>query len=55
MNVELLEKLNRNARFYENEAAALKPVGARHLGPEESATIARLLREAIAAIPEGGP
>ena len=53
MNADLIEKLNRNARFYENEAAAFKPAGARHLGSEEAATIAKLLREAIEAIPRG--
>jgi hypothetical protein len=43
---DLTDKLEANARFYEGEAAALKPNGARHLGPEESAVIAKLLRDA---------
>lgn len=49
---ELIEKLERNARFYELEAAALKPTGARHLGPSEATEIAKLLREAVAALPK---
>jgi len=47
---ELIEKLERNARFYENEAAYLRPQNARNLGPEEMKCIGSLLREAIAAL-----
>ena len=43
---ELTETLDRNARFYEGEAKAMKPAGARHLGPEEAAEIARIMRAA---------
>lgn len=51
---ELLEKLERNARFYDNEAKAMRPEGARHLGPKEARAIADLLGEAVAALKEGG-
>lgn len=44
---ELLEKLERNARFYEKEAAYLRPENCRNLGPEEMKSISGLLREAI--------
>jgi hypothetical protein len=47
---EIIEKLERNARFYESEAAAMKPEGARHLGPQEAKAIAILLTEAIDAL-----
>lgn len=47
---EIIEKLERNARFYESEAAAFKPEGARHIGPKEAKTIAELLTEAANAL-----
>jgi hypothetical protein len=50
---DLLEKLRRNARFYESEAKSMRPHDARHLGPKEAAAIAELLNEAIVEI-EGG-
>jgi hypothetical protein len=53
--VELIEKLERNARSYENEAKAMKPEGARHLGPSESACIGEMLREAASALKEVAP
>lgn len=49
---ELIEKLERNARFYESEAAAFKPEGSRHLGPKEAKAIADLLVEAADALKE---
>lgn len=54
MNTETIEKLDRNAQFYENEAVALAEKSERRdrrkLGAEEAATIAGLLREASAAL-----
>lgn len=47
---EVLELLDRNARFYEAEAGALKPTGARHLGPSEAAEIATIMRRAKSEI-----
>lgn len=51
---EIIEKLNRNAKFYEAEAAALAEVSERRdrrrLGAEEAATMAALLREAAIAL-----
>lgn len=51
---ELIEKLERNARFYEADAAYFRPAQCRNLGPEEAKVIAGLLREAIAALKEQG-
>lgn len=51
---DLVEKLERNARFYDNEAKALKPEGARHLGPNEAQAIAELLTEAAGALKGAG-
>jgi hypothetical protein len=50
---ELIEKLKRNARFYQSEGEAMRPQDARHLGPNEAVTIAELLNEAAAEL-EGG-
>ena len=47
---ELLEKLERNARFYEADAKVFRPKDCRNIGPEECKVIAGLLREAIEAI-----
>lgn len=51
---DLTDKLERNARFYANEAAALAEDPARrdrrHLGAAEATTISELLREAAAAL-----
>lgn len=51
---ELIEKLERNARFYEADAAYFRPAQCRNIGPEECKVIAGLLREAIAALKEQG-
>jgi hypothetical protein len=50
----IIEKLERNARFYHNESIALAEApdrrDRRRLGAEEAGTIAELLREAVAAL-----
>lgn len=55
---ELIDKLKRNAKFYENEAFALGEVAERRdrrkLGASEAGAIAVLLREAVAEL-EGQP
>jgi hypothetical protein len=54
MEPGLIERLERNARFYHNEAAALaeKPERRdnRYLGSREAQTIADLLNEAASAL-----
>lgn len=54
---ELLEKLERNARFYSIEAMELGKDSSRRdrrcLGAEEAATISQLLREAADKIKAG--
>lgn len=47
---ELIEKLERNARFYRADAAYFRPAQCRNIGPEECKVIAELLEEAIAAL-----
>lgn len=51
---DLIEKLERNARFYANEAIALAEApdrrDRRRLGSQEAATISQLLREAANAL-----
>lgn len=52
--MDLIEKLERNALFYENESRFLagspERRDRRHLGAEEAGQIAELLREAVAEI-----
>lgn len=54
MNTDLVAKLERNARFYANESAALAEApdrrDRRRLGTDEAATISQLLREAADAL-----
>lgn len=56
---ELTDKLERNARFYANEALALgespERRDRRHLGSKEAAMIAQMLREAADALKERVP
>jgi hypothetical protein len=52
-NSELLEKLDRNARFYEADAQVFRQhADCRNIGPQECLAIADLLREAIGALRE---
>jgi hypothetical protein len=53
MNSELIEKLDRNARFYEADAQVFRQhADCRNIGPQECLAIADLLREAIGALRE---
>lgn len=51
---ELIEKMERNARFYSNESLALGEDitrrDRRHLGSQEAATISQIFREAADAL-----
>ena len=54
LSEQLIEKLEANARFYENEAVALAEApdrrDRRRLGAQEARTISELLRDAAAAL-----
>lgn len=59
MSQELIDKLERNARFYHNESVALAEApdrrDRRRLGSEEAATISKLLREAADSLRHPAP
>jgi hypothetical protein len=53
MNKELIDKLERNARFYEADAAVFRQhADCRNIGPQECLAIADLLREALGVLKE---